>query len=259
MALGSLLRGIGKGLGSALKGAAGGLLRGGVVGAVGGAVGGIIGEVIGGKGREPSRPTLPAPSPAPSYPVPVTPIVPQQPQKPIIPGTGPGGIIPGLPDPGDFLRGVQGFLSGTGLPVPPPVPVQGRDVALPQLAQAIMLKRLVSRQKGDGRAVLEAMLSGSLQGGLVQAPKGVETPRGLRYFSPPGFRTVHVMGNPVSVFKPLARSLGLLPKPQGCYISKAQVRAARKAMSLERKVKSLNKALGLRVPTQRKKTRKRKR
>jgi hypothetical protein len=154
---------------------------------------------------------------------------------------------------------VQGFLSGTGLPVPPPVPAQGQDVALPQLAQAIMLKRLVSRQKGDGRAVLEAMLSGSLQGGLVQAPKGVETPRGLRYFSPPGFRTVHVMGKPVSVFKPLARSMGLLPKPQGCYISKAQVRAARKAMSLERKVKSLNKALGLRVPTQKKKTRKRKR
>lgn len=255
MGLGSLLRGIGKGLGSALKGAAGGLLGGGVVGAVGGAVSGIIGEVIGGRGREPSRPTLPAPS----YPVPVTPITPPQPSKPIIPGTGPGGIIPGLPDPGDFLRGVQGFLSGTGLPVPPPVPAQGQDVALPQLAQAIMLKRLVSRQKGDGRAVLEAMLSGSLQGGLVQSPKAVSTPRGIRYFSPPGFRTVHVMGKPVSVFKPLARSMGLLPKPQGCYISKAQVRAARKAMSLERKVKSLNKALGLRVPTQRKKTRKRKR
>ena len=257
MGLGSLLRGIGKGLGSALKGAAGGLLSGGVVGAVGGAVSGIIGEVIKGGGRSGNTGIVPPPE-VRSYPVPVTPVMPAQ-SKPIIPGTGPGGIIPGLPDPGDFLRGVQGFLSGTGLPVPPPVPAQGQDVALPQLAQAIMLKRLVSRQKGDGRAVLEAMLSGSLQGGLVQAPKGVETPRGLRYFSPPGFRTVHILGKPVSVFKPLARSMGLLPKPQGCYISKAQVRAARKAMSLERKVKNLNKALGLKVPTQKTKSRKRKR
>jgi hypothetical protein len=75
-----------------------------------------------------------------------------------------------------------------------------------------MLEDAISTQ--DGRAVLEAMTSGALQGGVIQRPKQVQTPRGTRNVSPPGYRTVYLGGDSdadaYAVFKPLAQSLGLI-------------------------------------------------
>lgn len=76
---------------------------------------------------------------------------------------------------------------------------------------AIMMEMLEDAVSGkDGRAVLEAMTSGALQNGVIQRPSAVSTPRGTRNVSPPGFRTVYLNDEPYAVFKPLARSLGLL-------------------------------------------------
>lgn len=75
-----------------------------------------------------------------------------------------------------------------------------------------MLEDAIGSQ--DGRAVLEAMTSGALQNGVIQRPANVQTPRGTRNVSPPGFRTVYLGGDDdadaYAVFKPLAKSLGLI-------------------------------------------------
>lgn len=75
-----------------------------------------------------------------------------------------------------------------------------------------MLEDSISTQ--DGRAIMEAMTSGALQNGVIQRPANVQTPRGTRNVSPPGFRTVYLGGDDdehaYAVFKPLATSLGLI-------------------------------------------------
>lgn len=263
MPLGAILRGVARGAASVLR--SGGKVVGGVFGGpVGAAVGGIAGGVLGGAIeealREPPRNTgiyppdirPPAPAPAPGTVTVRSPIpglsaipIPVGPQGQVYPpGYGPGGFIPGLPDVGDLIRGVA---AAAGAPVPTAPASAAAAPDLPAVAQQVMLSRMMARQKGDGRAVLEALMSGSLNKGLIQAPTGVNTPRGIRYFSPPGFRTVQVLGKPYSVFKPLARSLGLLKKGSTCYITSADVRKARAAKALERKVKSLAKAVGVKT------------
>ncbi len=276
MGLGSILRGAAKGISSVLKG--GGRVVGGALGGpVGAAVGTVAGVLLGeavekAAGQEPKNtgiyppdlPKLPQlpPSPPPrptavNVPGPLgipTPIItyPSGEVKMGVPGTGPGGIVPGLPDPGDILRLVQGGLSGLGLPVSPPAAApstttpQAAGADVQQWQQALMMQAL-SKTSKDGRAILKAMVSGALQKGLFQTPVSISTPLGTRYYSPPGFRTVWVMGKPISVFKPIARALRLLKEARGCYISYSDVKKARAAKSLQGKIRRLSSAVGLRL------------
>jgi len=110
-----------------------------------------------------------------------------------------------------------------------------------QLAVQILGKSVNSK---SGREMLEALTSGSLQGGMIQQTRSVQTPRGTENHSPPGFRTVYVNDRPFAVFKPLARALGLLPKQSTTKISGADMKTIRKAKRLTGKVKDLAKDTG---------------
>lgn len=121
------------------------------------------------------------------------------------------------------------------------VPAQAGDFQ--QALMGMMLKKAM-RGRGDGRAALEAMLSGSLQGGMIQNTVEVKTPRGLENHSPPGFRTVYIMGQPFAVFKPIAKTFGLLPKSSTCKISSADMKAISKADRLTKTLKRLGQKTG---------------
>lgn len=111
-----------------------------------------------------------------------------------------------------------------------------------QFQQGLMMQMLQdSVRSKDGKSILEAMLHGSLQGGMIQQPVAVDTPRGTRHYSQPGFRTVDVGGQKVSVFKPLARALRLLPKKSRAKLTNADFKTIRKADRLTKKVKKLAK------------------
>jgi hypothetical protein len=101
-----------------------------------------------------------------------------------------------------------------------------------------------SVRSSAGRAVIEAMASGSLQGGIIQQTTTVSTPRGNENHSPPGFRTVYVNGQPFAVFKPVAKTLGLLPKTSKAKITAADMKAITKADRLSKRIKSLAQKTG---------------
>lgn len=121
----------------------------------------------------------------------------------------------------------------------------GNGGAVQGFQQALMMEMLSdSVRSKDGKAILEAMLHGSLSGGMIQQTHPVQTPRGVRHYSQPGFRTVEVNGQKISVFKPLARALKLLPKRSKAKLTNADFKTIRKADRLTKKVKKLAKNTG---------------
>lgn len=132
----------------------------------------------------------------------------------------------------------QGTLQGAQQATGGQAPVQS-------FQQGLMMEMLSSSVRSkDGRSILEAMMSGSLQGGMIQQTHPVQTPRGTRHYSPPGFRTVEVSGRKVAVFKPLARALRLLPKKSRAKLTAADMKAITKADRLTKKLKKLAKKTG---------------
>lgn len=186
----------------------------------------ILGGVLGsGGGRSSSQRQLPART------------MQQPPQRrPATRGEATGMMFDRLQDvtPPQFQGTLQGAQQATG----GQAPVQS-------FQQGLMMEMLSSSVRSkDGRAILEAMTSGSLQGGMIQQPHPVQTPRGVRHYSPPGFRTVEVNGQKISVFKPLARALRLLPKKSRSKLTSADMKAITKADRLTKKLKKLAKKTG---------------
>lgn len=78
------------------------------------------------------------------------------------------------------------------------------------LIQIVMQKAL----KGvSNRALFQAIASGAINNGVIQAPIPLQAPDGTveRYQSPPGYRIVEVNGQKLSVLKPVAKAMGVLP------------------------------------------------
>lgn len=121
--------------------------------------------------------------------------------------------------------------------------------SFPQMLLADLLEDAV--QGSTSRAILEAMQSGSLQGGIIQQPVKVQTPRGVEYHSRPGFRTVTLNDQKVSVFKPVAKAMGLLPKGERTFREKADD-AARDYLKMRRRWKDLASKFGFKSPKSRK-------
>lgn len=112
-------------------------------------------------------------------------------------------------------------------------------------AMAMMLLEKSATSK-DGRSILEAVTSGSLQGGVIQPTVTVETPRGTENHSPPGFRTVYIQDQPYAVFKPVAKALNLLPK--GSLTERQRLdKIARKYISAQNTYKKLAPKMGLKT------------
>lgn len=117
---------------------------------------------------------------------------------------------------------------------------------------AIMMEMLEDAISGqDGRAVLEAMTSGALQNGVIQRPANVNTPRGTRNVSPPGFRTVYLGGDSdadaYAVFKPLAKSLGLIGRESPRTFREKLDDTTREFLKHRSQFKDLAKKLGLKT------------
>lgn len=155
------------------------------------------------------------------------------------PGGGGGGFVQPSPvDLGPFSLNPSALMGGNG---------NGQQ----QMQQgggfsnALMMELVKgSVRSSAGRAVLEAMASGSLQGGIIQQTTPVSTPRGNENHSPPGFRTVYVNGQPFAVFKPVAKTLGLLPKTSRAKITAADMKAITKADRLSKQIKRLAQKTG---------------
>lgn len=101
---------------------------------------------------------------------------------------------------------------------------QGQQQQPPQQGGAMaqgfgnaMMQELVQEavQGSDAEAIFEAMASGALQQmGPIGRPTQVQTPRGTRNVSPPGYRTVYLGGdedqNAYAVLKPLAVAFDMI-------------------------------------------------
>jgi len=98
----------------------------------------------------------------------------------------------------------------------------------------------------QGRSVLQAITSGALQRGVIQPVTTVQTPRGERNYSPPGFRTIYLNDEPYAVFKPLARALGYRFNGSQSELKKLD-KQARKYLSNRKKVKKLAGKVGLKT------------
>lgn len=119
---------------------------------------------------------------------------PQGPQNSGPSGTGPSAEGPTDQPPAQQGGGMMGMMGGGGF------------------TGALMLEMLEDSIDSEyGRAILEAITSGAIQNGVIQQVTQVNTPRGTRNVSPPGYRTVYVSDEPYAVFKPLAAEMGLLP------------------------------------------------
>lgn len=124
-----------------------------------------------------------------------------------------------------------------------PAPTGGGGGFGGNLAMKLMMESVSSK---TGRALMEAITSGSLQQGVIQRTRTVNTPRGTENHSPPGFRTVYVNDQPYAVFKPLAKSLGLLPS-SGLTERQKLDKIARKYISAQSQYEDLAKKLGLKT------------
>jgi hypothetical protein len=165
------------------------------------------------------------------------------------------------------LPGLPAVGGGFSLTSPPSNVPQGQQQATSQpqgqqdgqmtlggsggFLQAFVADMLDEEVSGASRAVLEAMQAGSLQGGMIQQPVRVETPRGTEFHSRPGFRTVTLNGQKVSVFKPVAKALGLLPGGERTFREKADD-AAREYLKMRRRWKDLASKFGFKSPSPRK-------
>jgi hypothetical protein len=113
-----------------------------------------------------------------------------------------------------------------------------------------MAMKLIFQTMGDsstGRALVEAMTSGSLQNGIIQPTVTVNTPRGTENHSPPGFRTVYVNDQPYAVFKPFAKSLGLLKNESGLTFRQKLDKQTRQYQKNRRFIKDVAKKVGLKT------------
>lgn len=113
-----------------------------------------------------------------------------------------------------------------------------------------MAMKLIFQTMGDsstGRALVEAMTSGSLQNGIIQPTVTVNTPRGSENHSPPGFRTVYVNDQPYAVFKPFAKSLGLLKNESGLTFRQKLDKQTRQYQKNRRFIKDVAKKVGLKT------------
>jgi len=249
-----LLGGVGDAIGGALDSAADaiGIPEGiqDTVGAVGNAVTGdfvdagqqaldAAGSIAGGSGGsdDPQRPQLPAPGG-------------QGGSRRDSTGVSLGGSIPGFGSmEGSFStvtetdgNGQSGGSGGGGSMMNMGQGFQG----------ALMMEMLEDAVGGqDGRAVLEAMTSGALQQGVIQRPANVQTPRGTRNVSPPGFRTVYIGGDDDSdayaVFKPLARTLGLIGRESPKTFREKLDDSTREFLKHRRQFEDLASKLGLKT------------
>jgi len=140
------------------------------------------------------------------------------------------------------------FLSGdedppTTGPSGPGAMMQGSG-----FSQAIMMEMVEEAVSGRAESILEAIASGALQRlGPIGRPTQVETPRGTRNVSPPGYRTVYLNGEPFAVLKILATSLGLIddsgPKTQ----RERMDDAAREYLKMRRRFEDLAPKVGLKT------------
>lgn len=181
---------------------------------------------------------------------------PQLPMSPHIQGGGRdstgvsiGGSVPGLGSmQGSFSRVTEGSGQASGQASGQNLPMGGG------FQGAIMMELLEESISGrDGRAVLEAMTSGALQNGVIQRPANVQTPRGTRNVSPPGFRTVYLGGDDdqhaYAVFKPLARSLGLIGRESPKTFREKLDDTTREFLKHRSEFQDLAKKLGLKTST----------
>jgi hypothetical protein len=128
----------------------------------------------------------------------------------------------------------------------PASPVDGGGGMMANFQQGLMMSMLQKKIRSkSGRAILEAMVSGSINEGLITEPDRLETRYGdVRHQSPPGFRTVTLNGQKLSVFKPLAMALNLLPKRSKAKISAADMKTIRRAKTLTKRIKGVAKDTG---------------
>lgn len=104
----------------------------------------------------------------------------------------------------------------------------------------------------DARAVLEAMQSGALQQmGPIGRPEQVQTPKGTRNVSPPGYRTVYLGGdddeNAFAVLKPLAEAMGLIDDSGPRTTTQKMNDALREWQKWRRKIEKLAPKAGLKT------------
>jgi len=203
-----------------------------------GALGG--GDDNGGGGGGSSRPQLPAPTGQQQ--TPSSPPVSRRDSS----GVSFGGSVPGFGSAEFSASSVSEEQGGSGGSGGQELPMQGG------FQGAIMMEMLEDAISGqDGRAVLEAMTSGALQQGVIQRPTNVQTPRGTRNVSPPGFRTVYLGGDSDSdayaVFKPLAKSLGLIGRESPKTFREKLDDTTRDYLKHRKEFKDLAKKLGLKT------------
>lgn len=209
-ALGSVVPGVGTALGASIGGAAGGLFGGGGGGNGGSSTGGFNPSGLFG-GDE----AFIQPSPVDMGPISFNP-------------SNLGNMFQGGGGNGNVVTKPQNGMMMTG-----------------GFNQALMMELVGSSIRSSaGRAVIEAMASGSLNGGIIQPTVPVQTPRGQENHSPPGFRTVYVNSEPYAVFKPVAKCLGLLPKTSKAKITSADMKAITKADRLAKTIKRLGQKTG---------------
>lgn len=144
-------------------------------------------------------------------------------------------------------------LQGSQTSTSPAPPQQGGDPGTQMMqgqgfGQAMMLEMLEdSIESSAGKAVLEAITSGSLQGGPIQQVQPVQTPKGTRNVSPPGFRTVYVNDQPYAVFKPLAKCMGLIDDSGRKTMREKMDDTTRKFLKYRREIERLSGKVGLKT------------
>jgi hypothetical protein len=132
-------------------------------------------------------------------------------------------------------------------PTQPSPPMNGGPPQQGGIMGSLMLELLSdSITSKSGKAILQAMQSGALQGGVFQQPTPVQTPRGVRHYSPPGFVTVDLGGDKISVFRPVAKAMGVYDHGSTSDLQQAD-KLARKLMSKRKQLKKLAPKLGLKT------------
>lgn len=150
---------------------------------------------------------------------------------------------------GDASQLQQGGGQQPTQPTQPSPPMNGQ---FPQQGQGGIMGSLMLELLSDsitsksGKAILQAMQAGALQGGVFQQPTPVQTPRGTRHYSPPGFVTVDLGGSKISVFRPVAKAMGVYDSGSTTDLQQAD-KLARKLMSKRKQLKKLAPKLGLKT------------
>lgn len=144
--------------------------------------------------------------------------------------------------------------NGNGMPSPPTPPDTGQPPAPGgggmnggSIQGSLMMELLAdSISSKAGKATMQAMMSGSLQRGIWFPAQPVQTPRGTHYFSPPGYVTVDVSDQKVSVFRPIAKKVFGYKSGSPSDLQKLD-KLARKFGKARRDVKKLAPKVGLKT------------